>query len=111
LTLFAAFAARRANRISAGGDLSAQFNCAAFAGDVIAPACGGLNAPRDDTAFRQRRPYARTASEKSNHKNPKDKIPRVAIKGRVVVGGQPVGIAQAAELTSPDIDKDLLNLS
>jgi hypothetical protein len=42
---------------------------------------------------------------------------RVAIKG-LVVGGQPVGIAHcettrspASELTSPDIDKDLLNLS
>jgi hypothetical protein len=30
-----------------------------------------------------------------NHKNPKDKAPRVATEGLVVVGGQPVGIAHA----------------
>jgi hypothetical protein len=30
-----------------------------------------------------------------NHKKPKDKVPRVATQGPVVVGGQPVGIAHA----------------
>jgi hypothetical protein len=50
----------RANRISAGDELNAQFNFAACAGDVIAQ-LGELNAPRDVTAFRQRRPYARRA--------------------------------------------------
>jgi hypothetical protein len=58
------------------------------------------------------------SSEKRNHKNPKDKAPRVATEGLVVVGGQPVGIAHAkllgrppSEPTSPEIDKDFLNLS
>jgi hypothetical protein len=57
-------------------------------------------------------------SEKSNHNNPKDKTSRVVIKGLVVVRGQPVGIAHAkllgrppSEPTSPEIDKDFLNLS
>jgi hypothetical protein len=39
-------------------------------------------------------------SEKSNHNNPKDKTPRVAIKD-LVVGGQPVGIAHAKLLDRP----------
>jgi hypothetical protein len=39
-------------------------------------------------------------SEKSNHNNPKNKTPRVAIKG-LVVGGQPVGIAHAKLLGRP----------
>jgi hypothetical protein len=50
----------RANRISAGGELSAQFNFAACAGDVIAQLVV-VNTTREVTAFRQRRLYARRA--------------------------------------------------
>jgi hypothetical protein len=58
-------------------------------------------------------------SKKTNHHSPKDKAPRVvATEGLVVVGGQPVGIAQAkllcrppASHPSPHTDKDFLNLS
>jgi hypothetical protein len=39
-------------------------------------------------------------SEKSNHNNPKNKTPRVAIKG-LVVGSQPFGIAHAKQLGRP----------
>jgi hypothetical protein len=55
--------------------------------------------------------------EKGNHNNSKDKTPRVESRGGVVAGGQPGGIAHAkllgrrpANQTSPDIDKDFLNL-
>jgi hypothetical protein len=40
-------------------------------------------------------------SKKSNHNNAKDKAPRVATKGRVIVGSQPVGIAHAKLLGRP----------
>jgi hypothetical protein len=40
-------------------------------------------------------------SEESNHNNPNNKTPRVAIKGLVVVRGQPVGIAHAKLLGRP----------
>jgi hypothetical protein len=71
----------RANRISAGGGLSAQFNFAACAGDVIAQLVVdsthlGTSQPSGSD---DRMPEEH--SEKSNDNNPKDKIPRVAIKG------------------------------
>jgi hypothetical protein len=40
-------------------------------------------------------------TEKSNRNNAKDKTPRVATEGLVVVGGQPVGIAHAKLLGRP----------
>jgi hypothetical protein len=74
----------RANRINAGGELSAQFNFAACAGDVIAQLAvdstllgTSLPSGSDDRMPEER-------SEKSNHNNPKDKTPRVVIKGLVV---------------------------
>ena len=40
-------------------------------------------------------------SKKTNHKNAKDKAPRVATEGLVVVRAQPVGIAHAKLLGRP----------
>ena len=106
------------HRISAGGRLSAQFNFAARAGDVTAQLVvhstrlGPLRRPRTD----DRVPEERT--KKSNYNNAEDEASRVGTNDLVVRGGQPVGIAHAkllgrppAEPTSPDIDKDFLNLS
>ena len=73
---------------------------------------GPLRRPRTD----DRVPEQRT--KKSNYNNAEDEASRVGTKDLVVRGGQPVGIAHAkllgrppAEPTSPDIDKDFLNLS
>jgi hypothetical protein len=88
------------HRISGGGELSAQFNFAACAGDVIAQLVVdsrrlGTSQPSgsDDRMPEQR-------CEKGNHNIPKNKTSRVAIKG-LVVGGQPVGIAHAKLLGRP----------
>ena len=40
-------------------------------------------------------------SQKSNHNNAEDKTPRVENRGRVIGGGQPVGIAHAKLLSPP----------
>ena len=89
------------HRISGGGELSAQFNFAACAGDVIAQLV------MDSTRLGTSQPSGsddrmpEEHSEKSNHNNPKDKTPRVEAEGPVVVGGQPVGIAHAKLLGRP----------
>ena len=87
---------------------------------------GAIDCPRSNASIHpwpsrppgsdDRLPEERT--KKCNHNNPKDKAPRVAATGLVVVGGQPVGIAHAkllgrppASQPSPDIDKHFLNLS
>ena len=54
-------------------------------------------------------------AKKRYQNDPKDKAPGVTTTGHVVVGGQPVGIAQcsettrtpARELTSPNINKGI----
>jgi hypothetical protein len=105
------------HRISAGGELSAQFNFAACARDVIAQLVVrsmriGASQPSgsDDHVPEEH-------SKKTNPNNPKDKAPRVATEG--LVGGRSAGRdrscettrSPASEPTSPDIDKDFLNPS
>jgi hypothetical protein len=88
------------HRISAGGELSAQFNFAACARDVIAQLVVrsmriGASQPSgsDDHVPEEH-------SKKTNPNNPKDKAPRVATEG-LVGGGQPVAIAHAKLLDRP----------
>ena len=90
-----------ASRISAGGELSAQFNFAACAGDVIAQLVvnSTRHRPSQHSGSDDRLPEEH--SKTRNHKNPKDKASRVAIAGLFVVGGQPVGIAHAKLLGRP----------
>jgi hypothetical protein len=82
-------------RISAGGELSAQFNFAACPGDVIAQLAvhstrlGPSQTPGGDDGLPEEHTKTR------NHDNPKDKSPRVGVENLVVLGGQPVGIVHA----------------
>ena len=80
--------------------MSAQFNFAACAADVIAQLVVGSTglgtsqpSGSDDRMPEEHR-------EKGNHNNPKDETPRIAIKG-LVAGGQPAGIAHAKLLGRP----------
>jgi hypothetical protein len=81
----------KANRISAGDELGAQFNFAACAGYVIAQLVvdsarlGTSQHPGSDDRTQEER------SEKSNHNNAKDKTLLVENRGGGGAGGQPVG--------------------
>jgi hypothetical protein len=63
------------------------------------PALKCVNRPSQHSGSEDRLPKKHT--KKRNHNNPKDKGPRVATEGLVVVGGQPVGIAHAKLLGRP----------
>ena len=95
--------------------VSAQFKFCGVRRRCDRAACGGLNAPRDVTAFRQRRPLPEEHSEKSNHNNPKDKfrVSRSKVLSREVSRPGSLmrnySVSPASEPTSPDIDKDFLN--
>jgi hypothetical protein len=58
-----------------------------------------VNRPSQPSGSDDRLPKEHT--KKRNHNNPKDKASRVATRGHVVVGSQPVGIAHAKLLGRP----------
>jgi hypothetical protein len=78
-----------------------QFNFAPCARDVIAQLVVDSSRLGTSQSSGSDDRMPEEHSEKSNHNNPKDKTPRVAIKGLVVVRGQPVGIAHAKLLGRP----------
>ena len=95
------FAAPEGQPYQCRDELGAQFDFAACAGDAIAQlevhsTHLGMSEPSgsDDHVPENR-------SKKTNRNNAKDKAPRVATEGLVVVGGQPVGIAHAKVLGRP----------